>query len=147
MKKIHLTPTSSQIARQRLLEGGQRVTAARLAILQMLLDSPRALSHRDVETGMSEIGEHFDRVTLYRVLEWLVSQRLAHKVAAEDRSWRFSAVLEGNHEHPHFRCLNCGEVLCLDALRPAFVLGLPPGYTLQRAELTIHGACPACSAE
>ncbi|MCC9000806.1 MAG: transcriptional repressor [Candidatus Contendobacter sp.] len=139
------TPTASETARQRLLNCGQRVTVARLAILQVLLDSPRALSHHDVEARISEIGEHFDRVTLYRVLEWLVVQGLAHKVAAEDRSWRFSAILDGNHEHPHFHCLKCGEVLCLDTLRPAFVFGLPPGYTLQRAELTIHGACPACS--
>ena len=140
------TPTASETARQRLLECGQRVTAARLAILQMLLDSPRALSHHDVEAGMSEIGGRVDRVTRDRVLEWLVAQGLAHKVAADDRSWRFSAILDGNHQHPHFHCLNCGEVLCLDTLHPAFVLGLPPGYTMQRAELTIHGACPACSA-
>ena len=146
MTKTHLTPASSETARQRLLECGQRVTAARLAILQMLLDSPRALSHHDVEARMSEMGERFDRVTLYRVLEWLVAQGLAHKVAAEDRSWRFSAILDENHEHPHFHCLNCGEVLCLDTLHPAFALGLPPGYTMQRVELTIHGACPACSA-
>lgn len=145
MKKTHLILASSQTARQRLLECGQRVTPARLTILQMLLDSPRALSHHDVETRMSEIGERFDRVTLYRVLEWLVGQGLAHKVAADDRSWRFSAILDGNHEHPHFHCLKCGEVLCLETLHPTFVVGLPPGYTLQRAELTIQGMCPACS--
>lgn len=140
-----LTPTSSETAHERLLASGQRVTAARQAILQMLLDSPRALSHHDVEARIGERGEHFDRVTLYRVLEWLVAQGLAHKIAAEDRSWRFSAILDGNHEHPHFHCLNCGEVLCLDALRPTFVLGLPPGYTVQRAEITIQGTCPSCS--
>ena len=145
MIETPLKPTSSETARRRLLERGQRVTAARLAILQMLLDALCALSHHDVEAGMREIGEHFDRVTLYRVLEWLVVQGLAHKVAAEDRSWRFNAILDGDHQHPHFHCLKCGEVRCLDTLHPAFVLGLPPGYTLQRAELTLHGACPACS--
>lgn len=141
-----LTADSLEPAHERLLASGQRATAARLAILQVLLDSSRALSHHDVEARIGERGEHFDRVTLYRVLEWLVAQGLAHKVAAEDRSWRFSAMLDGNHEHPHFHCLSCGEVLCLDTLRPAFVLGLPSGYTVQRAEITIQGTCPTCSA-
>jgi Fur family ferric uptake transcriptional regulator len=145
MITLPLTADSLEPAHERLLASGQRVTAARLAILQVLLDSPCALSHHDVEARIVAKGEHFDRVTLYRVLEWLVAQGLAHKIAAEDRSWRFSAMLDENHEHPHFHCLNCGEVSCLDTVRPAFILGLPAGYTIQRAEITIHGTCPDCS--
>ncbi len=140
-----LTADPLEPARARLRARGQRVTAARLAVLQVLLDSPAALSHHDVEARIVAQGEHFDRVTLYRVLEWLVAQGLAHKIAAEDRSWRFSAMRDENHDHPHFHCLNCGAVSCLDTVRPAFVLGLPAGYTIQRAEMTIHGTCPDCS--
>lgn len=145
MSETPITPSVLEAARQRLVARGQRVTAARLATLSALLASQNALSHHDVEAKLGECDEHFNRVTLYRILEWLVAQGLAHKVAGEDRSWRFSAILDENQEHPHFHCLCCGSVLCLDALRPALILGLPPGYTCQRAELKILGTCPACA--
>ncbi|MDG4596398.1 MAG: Fur family transcriptional regulator [Candidatus Contendobacter sp.] len=135
----------TETARQRLQTLGQRVTPARLAVLATLLDSPNALSHHEVAAKVAVSGERCDRVTLYRVLEWLVERGLAHKVAGEDRSWRFGAMLDESHEHPHFRCLCCGKVLCLDTLRPALILGLPTGYTIQRAEITIQGTCPDCS--
>lgn len=145
IEEMAISPDVRETARQRLQTLGQRVTPARLATLAALLDSSSALSHHAVAAKLGESGEHFDRVTLYRVLEWLVEQGLAHKVAGEDRSWRFGAMLDESHEHPHFRCLRCGKVLCLDTLRPALILGLPSSYTIQRAEITIQGTCPDCS--
>jgi Fur family ferric uptake transcriptional regulator len=145
MSETSVTPSFLETARQRLVAQGQRVTAARLATLSTLLASPNALSHHDVEVKLGEGDEHFNRVTLYRILEWLVARGLAHKVAREGRSWRFSAILDENQEHPHFHCLCCGCVRCLASLQPALILGLPPGYTYQKAELTILGTCPACA--
>ncbi len=79
MIQTAISPDVRETARQRLQTLGQRVTPARLAVLATLLDSPRALSHHDVEVRIGAKSEHFDRVTLYRVLEWLVAQGLAHK--------------------------------------------------------------------
>jgi Fur family ferric uptake transcriptional regulator len=145
IEEIAISPDVRETARQRLQALGQRVTPTRLAALATLLDAPNALSHHEVAARIAASGERCDRVTLYRVLEWLVERGLAHKMAGEDRSWRFGAMLDENHQHPHFCCLRCGKMLCLDTLRPALILGLPPGYTFQRAEITIQGTCPACS--
>ena len=55
----------------------------------------------------------FDRVTLYRVLEWLVDNGLAHRVTDAQRVFRFSAAddtAKGHASHAHFRCEVCARV-------------------------------------
>lgn len=135
--------TSAHSARERLRVCGERVTPARVAILGQLLDAPNALSHQDLAERLHNIGVQFDRVTLYRVLDWLVAHKLAHKLAGEDRIWRFNAVVNEQHIHPHFHCTTCGKVSCLDAVELSFT-ALPSGYTLQTIDTTLHGTCPTC---
>jgi Fur family ferric uptake transcriptional regulator len=122
-----------------------RATPARVQVLEALLAAPHALSHAEVEARLDPRACP-DRVTLYRVLDWLVSQGLAHKIAGEDRVWRFNAVGRADHGHAHFHCMRCGQVFCLSELQPAFAFNLPPGYRYQKAELSIQGLCPQCSA-
>lgn len=127
-----------------LIKPHGRVTPARLRVLEILLAAPHAMSHAEIEAGLDP-AVCPDRVTLYRVLDWLVSKGLAHKVAGDDRAWRFNAAEQAGHSHAHFRCTRCGQVFCLSELQPAFAFNLPPGYQFQHAELTILGLCPGCS--
>ncbi|TMH21317.1 MAG: transcriptional repressor, partial [Betaproteobacteria bacterium] len=60
-------------------------------MLAALLRADEALTHHEVEHRLRR-GQDVDRVTLYRVLEWLTEQGLVHKVSGEDRIWRFSAA-------------------------------------------------------
>jgi Fur family transcriptional regulator, ferric uptake regulator len=83
-----------------------------------------------------------DRVTLYRVLAWLVEQGLAHRVSGEDRVWRFSVEQHADHRHAHFHCSGCGTVFCMDAQTRA--PDLPKGFQLEDMELTLRGFCPEC---
>jgi len=123
-----------------------RVTPARLAVLEILLDSAIALSHHEIEDAIERRGLDVDRVTLYRVLDWLVERDLAHRIAAEDRVWRFNAAdrLQAG-EHAHFHCTGCGQIVCLDIPDSAAPFALPEGYRPERAEITIHGRCPRCA--
>jgi len=124
-----------------------RVTPARTRVLAALLAAPRALTHGELEQQLGEI-DPLDRVTLYRVLDWLVQESLAHKIAAEDRVWRFNASASENpsqaHHHAHFRCSQCGKVFCLEGMSTAFALNLPEGFRAEGVELTVAGRCPAC---
>jgi Fur family ferric uptake transcriptional regulator len=125
---------------------GERVTAARVHILSLLLAAPRALTHREIEDAL-DTALRMDRVTVYRVLEWLTQRHLAHKIAADDRVWRFNAVPAAHGgEHAHFHCTACGEVICLDALTPEIAPRLPAGYAAEALEVTIKGLCSACGA-
>jgi Fur family ferric uptake transcriptional regulator len=87
-----------------------------------------------------------DRVTVYRVLEWLVGQELAHRIAGDDRVWRYKAQTDRNG-HAHFKCNRCGAVFCLENTSTAYALALPPGYRSQAVELTIRGLCASCAGD
>jgi Fur family transcriptional regulator, ferric uptake regulator len=132
-------------ALQRLEAAGERVTDARIDILATLLAAERALSHRELETAVKVGGRKPDRVTLYRVLDWLVEHGLAHKVASEDRVWRFNALAHERKDHAHFHCERCGRVFCLDDDTAATKAPhLPRGFRPRHVELTVQGTCAQC---
>lgn len=132
-----------------LIAAGQRPTPARCTVLATLLAAERALTHIEIGDRLGEGGQ-INRVTLYRVLEWLVQHRLAHKIAGEDRVWRFNAFPpeeEASHRHAHFQCSRCSNVTCLEGMSTAFALSLPAGFRSQEVELTIRGLCAGCSSK
>jgi len=138
---------SASDAQSRLASAGARLTRARVEVLATLLDAGEALTHHDVERRLRR-GHDVDRVTLYRVLDWLTEQGLAHKLSGEDRVWRFSAAghrQERGAGHAHFECSSCGKVICLDRGRLPSI-PLPAGYRRSDVEVTIKGSCDRCAA-
>lgn len=105
-------------AEAQLRAAAVRVTAARVKVLAALLDAPSAVSHQDLQARLGEL----DRVTLYRALDCLTDSGLAHKIAGDDRIFRYSAGTEhgagdwphAQHPHGHFKCTRCARVFCLD---------------------------------
>lgn len=125
----------------------ERVTRARTAVLAVLFGAGRSLTHLEIASRLEEGGVSIDRVTVYRVLEWLTRYHLAHKVAGDDRIWRFSAD-SGEHpasQHAHFQCTACGKLYCLQEMAMAFAVNLPSGYRSQQIELNIKGSCAQCN--
>jgi Fur family ferric uptake transcriptional regulator len=123
---------------------GERVTQARVQVLDALQRASRALTHHEVEEATASAGP-LDRVTVYRVLDWLTRMGLAHRIAGEDRVWRFNTVApSGSHEHAHFRCNDCSRVICLDEAPVGVRPRLPAGYRSQGVEVTVIGQCPDC---
>ena len=121
-----------------------RTTRPRIAVLAALLNAPRALTHHEVVAQVRH-GLQVDRVTVYRVLDWLVANHLAHRIAGDDRIWRFNAAA-GDHsgEHVHFECNRCGRVTCMDDTVPAPHFALPRGFRRQHVEVTVKGLCAEC---
>ena len=57
---------------------GDRATSGRVRVLAILLGEHRAVTHHEIEERLS--GEHRpDRVTFYRVLEWLNEKYFVHR--------------------------------------------------------------------
>ncbi|MBM3392879.1 MAG: hypothetical protein FJX48_13210 [Alphaproteobacteria bacterium] len=134
-------------ATEKIRAAGQRATPARVRVLALLGGAPRGLTHQDIETALARSGEGpMDRVTLYRVLDSLVSGGLALRQADESRVFRFSAAeqAEAHAAHAHFRCDGCGRVFCLNAPPPA-APALPAGFRLSRMSLDLRGECSDCS--
>lgn len=143
---------------ERLLRAAAvRVTPARLRVLGALLQAERAYTHQDVQDALSDM----DRVTLYRALDCLTEAGLAHKIAGDDRLFRYSAGAEHavpqagavapHHQHGHFKCTRCGKVFCLDSsgeaalLRSALQETLGRGFQSHDIEFTIKGWCADCA--
>jgi Fur family ferric uptake transcriptional regulator len=122
---------------------GARATPARIRVLQLLRAAPAAMTHHDIEAALG--GLSLDRVTLYRVLDWLAEAGLAHKSTDARGVFRFSVAAAGEHTaHAHFSCDACGRVFCLDAAPPA-PPNLPDGFSLSRMEIDLRGRCAACA--
>lgn len=123
---------------------GARLTRPRVEVLATLLAAEQALSHHELEERIDRSFD-IDRVTIYRVLDWLTAQGLAHRIAGDDRVRRFNAAGHA-HEgaHAHFQCERCGTVLCLDEFSADPVVRLPRGFRPQHYELTVKGLCAGC---
>jgi Fur family transcriptional regulator, ferric uptake regulator len=126
---------------------GARVTSSRVRVLNLLRSAQGALRHGDIEEALArESLPRIDRVTLYRVLDWLSDNGLAHKAADAHGVFRFSAAAPNaeHGRHVHFRCTECGGVRCLDMEVPK-PPSLPKGFRLTGMELDIRGECAGCA--
>jgi len=151
------TPDATAQAEAQLRAAAVRLTGARVSVLAALLDAPRALSHQDVQETCADM----DRVTLYRALDCLTDAGLAHKIAGDDRVFRYSAGAEhGPHsrdsrephrQHGHFKCTRCAKVFCLDSIGESGLLenalreSLGKGFQSHDIEFTIKGWCADCA--
>jgi Fur family ferric uptake transcriptional regulator len=135
-------------AEELLRRTGERVTRGRVIVFASLLEAKRALTHAEVENRIARLYD-IDRVTVYRVLDWLTQQGLTHRLAGDDRIWRFTAAHEARSRsagnHPHFKCKSCGDVICLDEIVAAPRVALPAGYRGEELEVTVKGQCAMCA--
>jgi len=107
------TPDKTKL-RQRIRDTGLRATPARIATLELLHHTNHPLTHADVAEHLSEIG--FDQATAYRNLNDLEEAGMLRRTEVGDHVWRFELIEPGrhtNHTHPHFLCVDCGDVSCL----------------------------------
>jgi Fur family transcriptional regulator, ferric uptake regulator len=131
-------------AQERIRAAGERLTGPRAAVLGLLLGSDTALTHHEIEAGL-RAGPRVDRVTVYRVLDWLVDLGLAHRIHGDDRIWRFRANRHPAHgPHAHFTCSRCGKTVCLDDVAVPARVKVPKGFLPQKVDLTVQGLCAAC---
>ena len=138
------TPACNDQAETLIRATGARLTQPRMRVLAFLLEQHEPLTHHEILDRLP--GEGFDAVTLYRVLEWLTEQGLAHRIAGADQVWRFSANPDKDgHDHAHFQCTSCEAVTCVTDVPLPRKLKLPAGFTSDEVDLLIKGRCPRCA--
>ncbi|HEV3005498.1 MAG TPA: transcriptional repressor [Pirellulales bacterium] len=100
--------------RTQIRAAGLRSTMARVAVLERLQTAAGPLSHADLADVLVPLG--FDRATIYRNLIDLSEAGLVSRTELGDHVWRFELRSQGDQhvaDHPHFVCVDCGEVSCL----------------------------------
>ncbi len=127
-----------------------KVTLTRLHVLDVLANTPVALSHADITEQLAEYD--IDKVTLYRTLNAFTKCGLAHKVATEDRNWLYAlhmpddAPSEVTSDHAHFVCDECERIYCLpmETGNNTRDIKEEQGFVIRSQEYRLHGTCPEC---
>ncbi|QDU57915.1 Fur family transcriptional regulator [Aeoliella mucimassa] len=134
-----------------LLKGaGLRSTAARVAVIQQLGRIGTPVSHAEVVECLRDFG--FDQSTIFRCLQELSDAGLVIRLDLGDQVRRFELrTTEGDQElnHPHFMCVDCGTLSCLEE----FTFSLSPSRGPRRnkigeiTEVLLKGHCGNCLAK
>lgn len=122
-------------------EKGLRVTATRVAVLQ-LLASKGPLSHSE---AVAELGDaRWDKATIYRNLVSLADAGLAIVVSNAGGMARYAYAEHVDHAHPHFECTECGQVSCLPDAVPKIRATGRWSASIAAATMALRGRCPDC---
>lgn len=130
---------------------GARLTPKRQAILQVLVTSPTPLSAYEVaEHYKQETEESMPPMSAYRILDFLASEKLVHKLNSENKYIACSHITcDHQHEVPQFLiCRNC---------RAVKEIGVPDkiikdlgkhvdqaGFRLMNSQLELDCICAKC---
>ena len=138
-------PHSSDIEHL-LKQHNLKVTPTRLDILREFQAKEHAVSHADLSV---ELGEKYDRVTIYRTLNSFEEKGLIHAIVLSDSLKKYALCghsCEADthvHNHIHFTCEKCDKTVCLDD----FTLDVKnkfQNYEFQNLNITATGICPNC---
>jgi Fur family ferric uptake transcriptional regulator len=97
-----------------LTQHGVRVTEQRVTLLRELGRARSPVSHSELTERLAHSS--LDRVTIYRNLVSLAEAGLLVRSQLGDHVWRYELPQSAAREHgkhPHFVCVDCGDVTCL----------------------------------
>jgi Fur family ferric uptake transcriptional regulator len=138
------------VLRAKIRAVGLRSTAPRVAVLEHLQSATTPLSHAEIFDALVDQG--FDRATIYRNLADLTETGLLLRTDVGDHVWRFEQRRDGQRgaapEHPHFMCIDCGEVSCLPgvSIRISATPGIPRAIVAKSVAVQLKGQCDRCAA-
>lgn len=126
---------------------GVRLTPVRRRVLEILLESHRALGAYDVLERLAAEGFGKQPPVAYRALDFLVEHGFAHRVR---RLNAYAACLSEQRDHsPAFLiCRSCEQVAEAEspALRAAVqALGAASGFAVERSTIELLGLCARCA--
>ena len=126
-------------------EVGLRATPARVATLQLLRDATAPMTHADVAAHLNESG--IDKATAFRNLNDMADAGLLRRAELGDHVYRFETIPageEGHDPHPHFLCVDCGSVTCLNEVRLTASSQRASAEVGDVTEILLRGRCNAC---
>lgn len=134
----------SSTTADRLREVGLRVTAPRVAVLEVLAGHP----HATADTVATLVRARLDSVstqTVYNVLTACTDAGLVRRIVPADSPARFETRAGDNHHH--LVCRECGrtvDVDCVAGAGPCLTPDDVAGFVVDEAEVVFWGQCPGC---
>ena len=131
---------------------GVRLTEKRKRILEILLVSGVPLSAYEIADAYSKaFDESIPAMTVYRILDFLETEHLLHKLSSTNKYVSCSHISNGcKHDIPQFlicgKCQSTKEISIpkgvIDELEKIVIKA---GYTLTQSQLELKGLCSNCS--
>lgn len=136
---------SLEDARAMIRGADLRCTSCRIAVLQHLSTAGHPISHNEVAEVLVPLG--YDKSTIYRCLIEMAEAGLVARLDLGDHVWRFEmlgADDEGGVDHPHFMCLDCGQVSCLPDVKVRITPTKSAAAGANITEVLLKGHCASC---
>ena len=155
------------------MSGMERVTRQRKAVVDALARSGQALSPQDLLEHARSSVPTLNLSTVYRQLKGLEDAGTILRVDLPGQPSRFEMAartdsaarpkglraraepavadvplkLVDAHHHHHFHCVQCDRVYPIHACPGPMHHLAPPGFEVQRHDLTLRGRCAHCVAQ
>ena len=140
-----MTASQTPAPAEELRGAGLRVTAARVALLEIV----RAGDHLGVEAIASGVRDRIGHISLqavYDALHALTGAGLLRRIEPAGGQPRFERRVGDNHHH--IVCRSCGAVADVDCAvgeAPCLTPSDERGFSIDEAEVIYWGLCPDCS--
>ncbi len=131
----------------RVTEAGERLTAARRRVLALLLEAGEPVKAYDLIARFGEDGQAAKPPTVYRALEFLERQGLAHRIASISAYVACTSHDDGAaHAAAFLICDCCGATREIAGPGRAAIdaAAAQAGYAISRTTVEAHGRCAAC---
>lgn len=122
----------------------ERSTRQRDAIRQALVQAGRPLLPTEILAAAQAEVPALGIATVYRNLKQLAEAGEVQSVELPGDAPRFEPG--GHHHHHHFSCTVCHRVFDVHACPGDMQKLAPPGFAVERHELTLYGRCDECAA-
>ncbi|MFN3201277.1 MAG: Fur family transcriptional regulator [Bradymonadia bacterium] len=147
---MQITSQRYEELRGLIRDAGLRATRGRIIVYMCLEHAQTPLSHGDLVEQL--VPQGFDRATIYRNLTDLTQSGLVRRIDVGDHTWRFELMGDDEHDHhdhaeghPHFVCVDCGQVQCLDGVKlTVSSAAAPRAVHSQQVQIHLRGVCDAC---
>ena len=132
-------------------QSGSRLTSKRQQILEQLLRAKKPLSAYNLADMYKErFGKSIPPMSVYRILDFLVQEKLAHKLTSTNQYLACSHIAcDHQHEIPQFLiCDSCNRVTEI-GIKKNIIKALEnsvndTGFLMASPQLELHGQCKLC---
>ncbi len=134
----------TDMLRQSIRASGLKVTAPRVAVLEVLQDNPHSSAEQITEKVRKSL-EGSSAQAVYGILAAFTGAGLVRRFDPQGSPALFECRVGDNHHH--LVCIRCGairDVDCVIGAAPCLTPSDASGFTVLAAEVTFNGLCADC---
>lgn len=136
------TITITETPAARTMSTPERHTRQRETILLALARAGRPLSTQEILQAAHQQAQEVGIATIYRNLKAFLQAGEVTQVALPGESPRYE--IAGHAHHHHFHCTRCDRLYDVHHCPGNLAAMAPPGFSVERHELTLYGVCADC---